>query len=85
MTSGIGKGCALSLLAVVISLCITYPVVAFFAHMKSPFFGWAGMHGGTWIVVWWILFFPMYVILVKIDNLRQRQKKRIPKLDQNQT
>ena len=75
MTSGIGRGCALSLLAVVISLCITYPVVAFFVYMKSPFFGWAGMHGGSWIIVWWILFFPVYGILVKLDDLRRRKKK----------
>jgi hypothetical protein len=85
MTGGAAKGCALSLLAVVISFCITYPLVAFFIYMKSPFFDGAAMHGGVWIIVWWILFFPVYGALIKIDDLRQRQKKRIPKLDQDQT
>lgn len=85
MTGGIAKGCALSLLAVAISLCLTYPVVVLFAYMKSPLFGWAGMHGGVWIIVWWILFFPVYGILIKLDGLRLRQKKRIQNLDQNQT
>jgi hypothetical protein len=75
MASGVGRGCALSLLAAMTSLCITYPVVAFLAYMKSPFFGWAGMHGGTWIILWWILFFPVYGIPVKIYDLRKRKKK----------
>jgi len=83
MTGGIAKGCGLSLLAVAISLCLTYPLVAFFIYMKSPFFNWAGMHGGVWIIVWWILFFPVYGIIIKIDDLRQRRKKQ--KSDHNQT
>ena len=85
MTGGIAKGCALSLLAVAISFCLTYPVVVFFASMKSPLFGWAGMHGSVWLIIWWILFFPVYGILLKLDGLRLRQKRRIQNSDLNQT
>jgi uncharacterized membrane protein len=84
MTGGIAKGCLLGLLAVVISLCVTYPLVTFFIYMKSPLFGWAGVHGGVWLIVWWILFFPVYGILIKIDALRLRRNKRIQNADLNQ-
>jgi hypothetical protein len=52
--------------------------------MKSPLFGWAGVHGGVWLIVWWILFFPVYGILIKIDALRLRRNKRIQNADLNQ-
>ena len=74
MTNGVAKGCGLSLLALAISLLLTFLLLVIFTYLKLPF-GWAFIHGGGPILVWWLIFFPVYGILLKMYSLRQKRSQ----------
>jgi hypothetical protein len=73
--NGIGKGCLFSVLALGISLVLTSLLLAVFSGSNTTSVG-AFLESGGVIIVWWILFFPVYGILLRID--RRRQKRSSP-------
>jgi uncharacterized membrane protein len=70
------KGCLLGLIALVSSLYLVLgPIQGIFNYMGWPVFNGAGLHAGTWIIAWPLVFGIGYFLLLWIDRLwRQRSK-----------
>jgi hypothetical protein len=73
------KGCLLSLIATLLSFLLLFPLQEICNRMDWQAFNGAGLHAGTWIVAWPLLFLMSYCLLLAIDRpwrARSKQPKR---------
>jgi hypothetical protein len=76
MNKGYLKGCLLSLVALAISFFLVFvPLQGIFNYMGWPVFNGGGLHAGTWIIAWPVLFFPVYGVLLLTDRSWHRKSK----------